>query len=70
MQILRVEIVVERFWSEVLEKRMLGDVVGGQEQAAETPRIVEAQRAPGVELDVDVVMCDARCLDGQHSQAA
>ena len=45
-------------------------IAGGEQQAAEAARIVEAQRLAGIEFDVDVIVRDARRRRGQHAQRA
>jgi hypothetical protein len=68
-QVFAVEFVFEWFGRQAFQQRMRRRILREQ-QAAEAPRIVEAQRLSGVELDVHVIVRDARRRGRQHPQTA
>ena len=44
----------------MFEQRVLARIVGGVQEAAEAARVVEAQRQPGIEQQVEVIVLQAR----------
>ncbi len=69
-EVVRVERIVQRLGRQMRQERVLVRALGGVVQAAESTRIVEAQRYAGVEQHVEVIVRDARRLGRKHAQAA
>src|SRR5580700_12227361 len=69
-QVIRIEGGGERLGPEVRQQWMRARIAARIEEAAEAARIVEAQRQPGIEHQVEMVVGEARGTGGHGAQIA